>query len=189
VKRARKFAEPQTRRLQQRQREVAGGASQFADAIIDRAARAAAREEWRAMTADKIVESPIERSGLGMIPRLEAIDWPLIGLTFYLDRPVVSIGRVVSNDICLEDPFVSRYHCVIRYEAGQYVLEDLHSTNGTFVNGERVNAYALAEGDLIRIGTSRFEVRLQNPEESIAVSQNLFAAKNGRSQLNEITLG
>ena len=124
-----------------------------------------------------------------MIPRLEAIDWPLIGRTFYLDKPVVSIGRLVSNDICLEDPFVSRYHCVIRNEDGQYVIEDLNSTNGTFVNGERIKAYELAEGDLIRIGTSRFEVRLQNTEELMAVSQNLFEAKNGRSQLNEITLG
>jgi pSer/pThr/pTyr-binding forkhead associated (FHA) protein len=141
------------------------------------------------MTDDKIVESPIERSGLGMIPRLEAIDWPLIGRTFYLDKPVVSIGRLVANDICLEDPFVSRHHCVISNEGEQFILEDLHSANGTYVNGERINACALAEGSLIRIGTSRFEVRLQFPGASIAVSQNLFDAKNGRSQLNEITLG
>jgi pSer/pThr/pTyr-binding forkhead associated (FHA) protein len=141
------------------------------------------------MTSDKIIESPVEQSSLDMLPRLEAIDWPLIGQTFYLDKPRVAIGRLVANDICLEDPFVSRWHCVISNEDGQYVIEDLHSTNGTYVNGERINAHALAEGDLIRIGTLRFEVRLQNTEESIAVSQTLFAAKNDRSPLNDITLG
>jgi len=141
------------------------------------------------MTDDKIVESPTEKSVLDMLPRLEAIDWPLIGRSFYLDKPVVSIGRLVEHDICLEDPFVSRYHCVIRNEDGQYVIEDLKSTNGTFINGERVNVYPLEEGDLIRIGTSRFEVRLQKSEEPMAVSQNLFEARNGRSPLGEITLG
>ena len=141
------------------------------------------------MTDNKLVESHTEMLVSGMMPRLVAIDGPLSGRTFYLDEPVVSIGRLVSNDICLEDPFVSRLHCVISNEDGQFIIEDLHSANGTYVNGERINACALAEGSLIRIGTSRFEVRLQFPVESIAVRQNLFDAKNGRSQLNEITLG
>jgi pSer/pThr/pTyr-binding forkhead associated (FHA) protein len=140
------------------------------------------------MTDDMIVESPVEQSSIDMLPRLQAIDWPLIGRTFYLDKPVVSIGRLMANDICLEDPFVSRHHCVIRNEDGHYVIEDLNSTNGTYVNGERINAYSLAEDDLIRIGASRFEVRLQNPEEAIAVSQNLFEAKNGHAPLKEIRL-
>jgi pSer/pThr/pTyr-binding forkhead associated (FHA) protein len=120
---------------------------------------------------------------------LEAIDWPLIGQTFYLDMPVVSIGRLMANDICLEDPFVSRYHCVIRNEDGQYVLEDLNSTNGTYVNGERVKAYSLAEGDLIRVGASRFEVRLQNTEGAMAASQNMFEAKNGHAPLGVTRVG
>jgi pSer/pThr/pTyr-binding forkhead associated (FHA) protein len=130
------------------------------------------------MTDDKMVESPVEISVSDMVPRLEAIDGPLIGRTFYLDKPVVSIGRLAENDICLEDSFVSRHHCVIRNVDGQYVIEDLNSANGTYVNGERVNACSLAEGDLIRIGASRFEVGLQNTEGSMAVSQNLFEAKN-----------
>jgi pSer/pThr/pTyr-binding forkhead associated (FHA) protein len=141
------------------------------------------------MTGDKIVKSHIERLVFDMIPRLLAIDGPLMGRTFYLDGPVVSIGRLASNDICLEDPFVSRHHCVIRAEGEQFMIEDLNSANGTYVNGERVSACALAEGAIIRVGTSRFEVRLQNPAQSIAVSQNPFEAKNGRSPLSENTSG
>jgi pSer/pThr/pTyr-binding forkhead associated (FHA) protein len=132
------------------------------------------------MMDNKIVEAPVERSILDMLPRLDAIDWPLIGRTFYLDKPVVSIGRLVANDICLEDPFVSRHHCLIRQEGGQYVIEDLNSTNGTYVNGDRVNACSLKEGALIRIGTARFEVRLPGPEGSMAASQNLVSSNGGR---------
>ena len=76
--------------------------------------------------------------------------------TFYLDEPVVSIGRLVSNDIYLEDPFVSRHHSVIRNQGEQYVIEDVNSANGTYVNGERVDAGALEEGSIIQIGASRF---------------------------------
>jgi pSer/pThr/pTyr-binding forkhead associated (FHA) protein len=123
------------------------------------------------MTDNKIVESPIERLGSGMIPRLVAIDGPSSGRTFYLDDPVVSIGRLVSNDICLKDPFVSRHHCVIRNEGEQYMIEDLNSANGTYVNGERINAGSLKEGAIIQIGTSRLIFRLQYPEEPVALSQ------------------
>jgi len=91
-----------------------------------------------------------------MIPRLVAIEGPLCGRTFYLDEPAFSIGRLVSNDICLEDPLVSRKHCVIRTEAEHYVIQDLNSTNGTYINSERVNAALLKEGSLIGIGASRF---------------------------------
>jgi pSer/pThr/pTyr-binding forkhead associated (FHA) protein len=125
------------------------------------------------MMSGEAVESTVERLISGMIPRLEALDWPLIGRTFYLDQPVVSIGRLASNDICLEDPFVSRHHCLIRKEAGQYVIEDLSSANGTYVNGERVNACSLKEGSIIRIGTARFEFRQ-------AASQNLISSDGGR---------
>jgi pSer/pThr/pTyr-binding forkhead associated (FHA) protein len=140
------------------------------------------------MINNKTVESHIERLFLGTIPRLIAIDGPLSGQTFYLDESAVSIGRQLSNDIILNDPHVSRNHCVIRTEGEHYMIEDLNSANGTYVNGERVNACSLKEGSLIQIGISRFVFRLQNPEESIALSQNLIEAENGRSPFEEIRL-
>ena len=95
-----------------------------------------------------------------MIPRLVAIEGPLCGRTFYLDEPAFSIGRLVANDICLEDPFVSRRHCVIRTEREHYFIQDLNSANGTYVNSERVNTGLLREGSLIGIGASRFLFKL-----------------------------
>jgi pSer/pThr/pTyr-binding forkhead associated (FHA) protein len=161
------------------------------------------------MINNKTVESPFERLGLGMIPKLVAIGGPLTGRTFYVDEPVISIGRLESNDIRLEDPFVSRHHCLIRNEGGQYMIEDLHSANGTYVDRERVKASSLKEGSIIQIGASRFLFRLPEdvrseisdprfPQDlkseisdlkSMAFSQNLIAAESGRSSLVEIRLG
>jgi len=112
------------------------------------------------MINNKTFDSPIERLALDLVPRLVAIEGPLYGRTFHLDEPALSIGRLVSNDIWLEDPFVSRKHCVIRTEKEHYVIQDLNSANGTFINGERVNAGLLKEGSLIGIGASRFIFRL-----------------------------
>ena len=128
------------------------------------------------MTSNKTGDSIAEGLISGMIPRLEAMSYPLIGQTFYLDKPVLSIGRLASNDICLEEPFVSRQHCVIRNEDGQYVIEDLNSANGTYVDGERIHSRLLEDGSLIQIWNSQFAVRLQNPKEAIVVSQDLISS-------------
>jgi pSer/pThr/pTyr-binding forkhead associated (FHA) protein len=138
------------------------------------------------MTDNKLVESNTEMLVSGISPKLVAIDGPLSGRTFYLNESVVSIGQLVSNDIFLEDPFVSRHHCVIRTEGDEYMIEDLNSANGTYINGELVKACSLTEGALIQIGTSLFRFRLQNPEEAMAVSQNLISP-NGERPLSAST--
>jgi len=137
------------------------------------------------MTTNRTANSSIERLFLAITPRLVALNGPLSGQTIYLDEPVVSIGRLGSNDICLEDPFVSRHHCVIRNEDDECLIDDLHSANGTYLNGDRVNNGLLKEGCLLQIGTSKFIVKLQNPEESITLGQTLVAAKNGALPLDE----
>jgi len=70
--------------------------------------------------------------------------------TFELDKEVYSIGREVGNDLVIEDAQVSRRHARLTQQGNSYLLEDLGSTNGTFVNGSRVTApVLLANGDLI----------------------------------------
>lgn len=125
-----------------------------------------------------------EGSALGVIPRLVAICGPLAGRTFYLDQPVVSIGRRAANDIGLQDRFVSRHHCMIRRDGQQHMIEDLNSANGTYVNGERVKAGTLEEGSVIEIGASRFLFKLHKSEESMASSQNLMVAGKCRLPLD-----
>jgi pSer/pThr/pTyr-binding forkhead associated (FHA) protein len=127
------------------------------------------------MINNKADESAIEGWVLGVIPRLIAVDGPLRGRTFYLDEQVVSMGRKSSNHIRLEDPLASRRHCEIRNQGEQHIIEDLNSTNGTYVNGSRVKVDSLSDESLIEIGASRFLFRLQNSQESIALGQNLVS--------------
>ena len=78
---------------------------------------------------------------------------PNPGAAFDLTKEVTLLGRDVTNDIPLGDPEVSRQHARLTRTPGGYVLEDLGSTNGSFVNGERLVApRVLASGDLLGMG-------------------------------------
>jgi Nif-specific regulatory protein len=66
------------------------------------------------------------------------------------------IGRDFSNDLRLEDPTVSSQHCQIQRDADAFILVDLDSTNGSFVNGTAVSRTRLAHGDEIVVGATRF---------------------------------
>ena len=68
---------------------------------------------------------------------------------FPLQKAVVSIGRRLDNALVLDDPRVSRTHAQLRAVNGRYVIFDLNSTGGTYVNGQRVSQSALYAGDVI----------------------------------------
>ncbi len=71
--------------------------------------------------------------------------------TFALRQTVISIGRRTDNHLIIDDPRVSRTHAQIRATRGHYVLFDLNSTGGTFVNGQRVTNHSLKPGDVISL--------------------------------------
>jgi Nif-specific regulatory protein len=93
-----------------------------------------------------------------MEPRLIVISGALQGTTFPLTSDEVSIGRDASNTIALNDPSISRRHCLIRRnpvsgtESDGFSVRDLESYNGTFVNDLPVIEQPLAHGDQLAIG-------------------------------------
>lgn len=70
---------------------------------------------------------------------------------FPLQTPVVNIGRRLDNQLVIDDPRVSRNHSQLRAIKGRYVLFDLNSTGGSFVNGQRTNQSVLYPGDVISL--------------------------------------
>jgi pSer/pThr/pTyr-binding forkhead associated (FHA) protein len=71
---------------------------------------------------------------------------------FELDKESVKIGRNEDCDVTIDNLGVSRYHAEILQKDGFFVLRDLKSNNGTFVNGRRIENYNLNDGDEISIG-------------------------------------
>ena len=69
---------------------------------------------------------------------------------------LLSIGRDASNPICIADPAVSPRHCQIAREQQSFILTDLDSESGTFINGIPVKQRVLASGDQIAVGNSLF---------------------------------
>jgi hypothetical protein len=83
---------------------------------------------------------------------------PAAGAAFALDA-ITSLGRDVNNSIVLEDEFVSATHAALTYRGRAWYVEDLESTNGTFVNGSQVDGLApIAFGDEIQLGQIRLRL-------------------------------
>ncbi|MCA9569936.1 MAG: FHA domain-containing protein [Myxococcales bacterium] len=76
-----------------------------------------------------------------------------LNVPLHTHRPLL-VGRR-HGELILDDPMVSGKHCTITFKDGEFVLEDLGSTNGTLVNGKRVTSATLAPGVEITIGKSR----------------------------------
>jgi pSer/pThr/pTyr-binding forkhead associated (FHA) protein len=70
----------------------------------------------------------------------------------YAIEKIVTIGRLSDNRLVLDHPAVSSHHACVFNDGGQFIVEDLQSTNGTFVNGRRVSRRGLRNGDVVKIG-------------------------------------
>jgi diguanylate cyclase (GGDEF)-like protein len=79
---------------------------------------------------------------------------PELGKRIQLGAAPFTIGRSSTNDLFIDQESTSRQHARISFDRGEYVVQDLGSTNGTFVNDEPVRARGLKDGDQIRIGRS-----------------------------------
>ncbi len=95
------------------------------------------------------------------------------GTRFEIGESVVSLGRGVRNDIRVLDTEVSRLHATIGLREDEFFLQDLDSSNGTFVNGQNVTSCQLSSGDQIQMGRSVFLFSITSPDESQFVADKV----------------
>ena len=81
---------------------------------------------------------------------------PYEGARFPLTKDVLSAGRGADSDVFLDDVTVSRAHAEFLHGTEGWLVRDLGSLNGTYVNRERIDQYRLAAGDEVQIGKYRF---------------------------------
>lgn len=100
---------------------------------------------------------------------------PTPGVTFPLDGDQLTIGRDSSNGVAINDAEVSRKHARLSFQGGKYVIDDLGSTNGTFVNGQRLaGPVVLKSGDVVSLGEQivlMYDAINMDPGATVAVSR------------------
>ncbi len=105
---------------------------------------------------------------------------PTPGVTFPLEGDQLIIGRDSSNGVAINDAEISRKHSRLSFQGGKYVLEDLGSTNGTFVNGQRLAGPAvLKSGDVVSLGEQivlMYDAINMDPGATVAVSRKAVQA-------------
>ena len=89
-----------------------------------------------------------------MVPQVAATAGPLNGGRFPIDGLPFSVGRAATNQLAIQDAALSRRHCVIVQSDRGFLVRDLHSRNGTYVNGLPISERDLRHGDEIQIGHS-----------------------------------
>ncbi|HWM85408.1 MAG TPA: FHA domain-containing protein [Kofleriaceae bacterium] len=92
-------------------------------------------------------------NGLQLCGWLVALKGPQRGELFTLE-PVTSVGTDPGCTVVLIDSYMSSHHCEIRAEGGTWMLRDLKSTNGTYVNDKRIEQHELVDSDFVRLGQS-----------------------------------
>ncbi|MEA5445924.1 FHA domain-containing protein [Gammaproteobacteria bacterium AB-CW1] len=123
--------------------------------------------------ADKAAVSPDSPALLGLSP-------PFVDQWFQLQAERTQIGRKAHNDLVLEEPSVSFEHARIVRSGGDWRVVNLLSTNGTFVNGERIHQSALKHGDRLAFGNAAF--LFATSEQVDTTGQSFRPAKSSRRQ-------
>jgi pSer/pThr/pTyr-binding forkhead associated (FHA) protein len=103
------------------------------------------------------------------------------GESHELERDITYVGRSADNDILVKDKFVSRRHLKILCKENRYIIEDLKSTNGTFINGRQIRPgveYEVSEGLPIAIGMSVICMGETCPEDILAFLNSIDVARD-----------
>ena len=109
---------------------------------------------------------------------------PEIGRQFDISATTVTIGRYSECDIQVRDKWVSRWHTRVSWNGIEYIVEDLGSTNGTFISGQRVGApRALRSGDRLQLGEQvefAFQVGVSVPSGKVAAPVGVRPSSGSR---------
>lgn len=93
------------------------------------------------------------------MPKLVVLSEGLTGRTYELKVEKTTIGRLEDNAFQIAEQSVSSHHCEVLLKGNSVVIKDLNSTNGTYINGEKITEQPLKPGQILRLG--QVEIRLE----------------------------
>lgn len=94
------------------------------------------------------------------MPKLVVLTEELKGRTYELKVDRTTVGRVEDNAFQIAEPSVSSHHCEVLLRGNDVVIKDLNSTNGTFINGQKIVEEVLKPGQTLRLG--QIDLRLED---------------------------
>lgn len=101
------------------------------------------------------------------MPKLVVLSAGLSGRKHELNVDKTTIGRVEDNTFQIAEPSVSSHHCEILLQGSDVLIKDLNSTNGTFINGEKISEAVLKPGQTLRLG--QIELQLETEGHPVTV--------------------
>lgn len=97
------------------------------------------------------------------MPKLVVLSEGMTGRSYELSTVLTTVGRLEDNTFQIPEPSVSSHHCEFMLRGSDVIIKDLNSTNGTFINGQRVTGEATVKpGQIIRLG--QVEIRLEGEQ-------------------------
>jgi pSer/pThr/pTyr-binding forkhead associated (FHA) protein len=112
----------------------------------------------------------------------------MTGRTHELKVDKTTIGRVEDNTFPITEPSVSSHHCEILLRGSEVVVHDLNSTNGTYINGEKVTESVLKPGQVLRLGQIEMRLETDTPAPTKKPVDQTMVMQRGVS-LNELEQG
>jgi pSer/pThr/pTyr-binding forkhead associated (FHA) protein len=106
------------------------------------------------------------------MPRLVVLSEGLTGRTHELKAECTTIGRLEDNNFQVPDPSVSSHHCEVILKGSELLVRDLGSTNGTFVNKERVTEAVLKPSQVVRVG--QVDIRFEGDAPAAPAQKRVF---------------
>ncbi len=123
-------------------------------------------------TLPKPGEGVVEEAEPDAYYSLMMVKGPAVGYIYPLESKTIAIGRDLANDIVIQDPEVSRYHLRLHFSQQGYWVEDLRSTNGTYVNDEPLRErQCLEPNDVLKLGTM-IQLQYMIREEAVESVEN-----------------
>lgn len=113
--------------------------------------------------------------------KLVLLSQGLTGRTHELNVDKTTIGRVEDNTFPITEPSVSSHHCEILLRGSDVVVKDLNSTNGTFINGDKVSEAVLKPGQILRLGQIEMRLETENSAASAPGSAPAPAGAPGKA--------
>ena len=112
----------------------------------------------------------------------------MTGRTHELKAEKTTVGRVEDNSFHIAEPSVSSHHCEVMLRGNDIIVKDLNSTNGTFINGEKVTEATLKPGQILRLGQIEMRLETDTPPPSPKKLEQTMVMQRGVS-LNELEQG